>query len=197
MHNYYESIVSIKATDKQIINELASQCDHEYNYEAEEMMSDIIRGMNVVRKKGNYTEEEAKEILTKDDDFYWGQYIKAVPFSRCNNAKVKALQKRIDETRSKYDKYINEHRVGDFKSAFIGCPECLSKINKKYFIKLKETTQLDKCPVCHASMMSETMKKTLDGYKEKIKALEKEQEAEKKKNLKSPTHYMIIAGIHS
>lgn len=197
MHNYYTTVVSINATDKEIVKELASTCEGEYNHEAEEFMSNIIKNMDVVKVKGTHTRKEAEELLNKNDDFYWGHYVKAVPFATGMNSKIKTLKRRIEETVEKKTKYISEHRVGDFKSAFIGCPSCQSKINKDYFVKTKNSKRLDSCPVCGELIMSETMKKTLKGYDDKIAMLDKELESEIKKSISKPTNYLVIAGIHS
>jgi len=197
-HNYFYATVPIKASDTAIINAVAEDAGGEWNGESECTFSSQILGMHVVRKKGCYTEKEAHDIIRSNDDFYWGGYITAVPFCKVTtNKKISDLERRIEETRQKSVKYFSEHRVGDFKSAFIGCPDCKSKINRTYFEKLKNNTSRDLCPVCRTDLASDTTKETLKKYSEKINTLLDEIEAEKKRLTKSPTHYLACAGLHS
>ena len=196
-HNYFSAIVPYNSSETQIKKAVVANC-YGWNGERECMMSEIASDMGVKVLRGCYTEQEAKDLLDDDDDFYWGGYIKAVPFCRVDNKKTKDLERRIVETRKKSQEYIANHRVADQKAAFIGCPDCKSKIAKMYFEGLKKQSvyMIDRCPVCHTSMLSETAKKTLKGYDDKIKTLEKELEVEKKRLSNKPTHYLAMCGIH-
>lgn len=197
-HNYFSAVVPITATESQIKRAVVNNC-YGYNGEAECMMSDIAARMGVRIIGGCRTEKEAEELLDSNDDFYWGGYIKAVPFCKASdNKKTLDLYRRIGETEQKEKDYLASHRVADQKAAFIGCPECKSKIAKVYFENQKQSYlyKVDRCPVCNASMASETVKKTLQGYRDKIEALNKELEAERKRISEKPTHYLAMCGIH-
>lgn len=194
-HNYFSAVVPINSTAAQIKKAVVESC-YGWNGEAERSMASIAAGMDVNITKGCYTEKEAKDIFESNDDFYWGGYIKAIPFCRTKTSKkMDDLERRMHETRVKHNAYFAAHRVADQKAAYIGCPDCGSKINKDYFVRNK-SRGVDACPVCNANLASETTKKTLAGYLQKIKELETQLEAEKKKSADKPTHYLCVCGIH-
>ena len=201
-HNYFRAVVPIKTKDGAIIKAVADDAGNEWNGESECYMRDKVLAMHIRFAKGNFTEKEAEDyinnIMSTTDEFYWGGYVLAVPFCKTKpSKKIEDYDRRISETREKMAKYIAEHRVGDYKAAFVACPECQSKINKTYFEKNKTRSRQDLCPVCNANMASETTKNTIQGYKDKIAKLEKEKEDEIKKQSKEPTHYLAYAGVHS
>ena len=194
-HNYFTAVVPAKATASQMKDAVVSNCDG-WNKERHCSMEEIAKGMGVNVLKGCYTEKEAYDLFHSNDDFYWGGYIKAIPFCRtATTKKMQDLERRIEETRQKHTNYLAAHRVADQKAAFIGCPDCGSKINRNYFVE-RRTLGADWCPVCNANLASETTKNTLKGYMQKIKELETQLEAEKKKNSGSVTHYLCVCGIH-
>lgn len=196
-HLTFSEVVPIKTAASKIVSTLASRGSNEWQGERRCTMDEIIGAMNVVFDKhvcSSY--EEAREWADKDDKHYWGEYIKAVPFCDVKSKKLDDLDRRIRETAEKKKSYITTHRVGDFKAEFIGCPSCKSKIARYYFEKKKLCSAQDLCPVCHADMASETTKKTLKGYDEKIKSLQKEKEALQKKLADKPTHYYCMCEVH-
>ena len=197
-HVYFSAIVPIKSTENQIRVAVINNTDG-YNGEREETNADTVAGMGVRILRGCYTYEEAKELLNSNDDFYWGYYIKAIPFCNPCNKKTEDLTRRISETEKKTQAYIAAHRVANQKAAFIGCPECKSKIARFYFEDAKKSNlyRTDYCPVCRASMLSDTSKKTLKSYEDKIKSLNKELQTEKKRLCEKPTHYLAMAGVHN
>ena len=196
-HNYFSATVPFNSTEAQIKKAVVSSC-YGYNGERERMMSDIASDMSVKIIKGCYTEQEARDLLDSNDDFFWSGFIKAVPFCYSENKKTKDFERRIYEAKKKKSEYIANHRVADQKAAFIGCPECKSKINRSFYeeAKRRNAYMIDYCPVCRADMLSETAKKTLKGYNDKIIALSKDLEAEKKRLAQKPTHYLAMCGIH-
>lgn len=196
-HNYFYATMPINAKDGDIRAAVMDSCGYEWNGESERYMYEVVAAMNVRRMSGCYTRKEAERIIKDNDDFYWGGYIKAVPFYEGSNKKIVDLERRIKETQEKYDKYLAAHRVGDYKALFVGCPECQSKIARFYFENNKTKAEKDRCPVCHADMASDTTKKTLQRYRGKVNELKKEKEAELKKLAKKPTHFLAVAGVHS
>lgn len=89
---------------------------------------------------------------------------------------MKNIQRRITETEEKLKNYDKSHSVTTFKAEYVGCPECGSKLKRDLLKK-------DFCPLCKADMRSKTTKETLEGYRVKIKDLEKQYIAEYKKAL--------------
>ena len=88
--------------------------------------------------------------------------------------KYKSLWTRISETQTKKIAYAKEHSVRNFKAKLVACPNCESKVNKKF-------VKYDRCPVCNNDLRSKTTINTLRGYDEKIRALESEAYTEYRK----------------
>lgn len=103
----------------------------------------------------------------------------AVPFyapvKQRTNKKIQDLQRRILETRDKYYDLDAKSWIGYRTSAYIGCPECGSKIDKKH---LKQGENL--CPCCRTDLRPPSTHKRLNGYIEKIKELENRLKTEEK-----------------
>jgi len=88
--------------------------------------------------------------------------------------KYKSLWVRISETQAKKIAYAKEHSVKNFKAKLVACPNCESKINKKF-------VKYDRCPVCNNDLRSKTTINTLRGYEDKIRALKDEANIEYRK----------------
>ena len=136
--------------------------------------------------------EEALKYLHSDEgmEYYRSKNFGVRYYSTQNKKKTKKMQdleQRISATEEKMAKYIAEHSISTFKAEFIGCPECKSKIAKKFI------PNTNKCPLCGTDLRSETTIKTLSGYRQKIKELNKLLEAEIKKNQKKGEVYWLIS----
>lgn len=136
--------------------------------------------------------DKALEYLYSDagGKYYRNKNFGVRYYSREDKKKTKKMQdleRRISETEGKMAKYIAEHSVSTFKAEFIGCPECKSKIAKRFI------PSTNKCPLCGADLRSETTIKILNGYKQKIKELNKLLETEIKKNQKKGEVYWLIS----
>ena len=114
----------------------------------------------------------AKYYRRKDFGVKYKCYSSAAP-----SKKYLEIEKRIEETKMKLNAYKEKHSISNFKSEFIGCPECKSKLKR---VLLKS----HKCPVCRSDMRSETTKKTLHNYQTKLEALNKSLIEEKRKQSK-------------
>ena len=89
--------------------------------------------------------------------------------------------KKLDDLKEKlriaYTEYELENRkvvASDFKSDFIGCKNCGSKIRREYL-------NSNFCPVCHADMRSDTIKKKLASMNAKVNKLRNDIKEEEKK----------------
>lgn len=114
-------------------------------------------------------------IRSLDKGWYDDHAVRYIDHSEAKETKrMTEIRARIQETRDKMTVYRREHSVTNFKAEFIGCPNCGSKISRKYL-------RADNCPVCRADMRSETTKKTLAGYEAKIRDLNAQIEQERRK----------------
>lgn len=80
------------------------------------------------------------------------------------------ISKRIKETEEKYQVYSSKHSVQTFKSEFVGCKKCGSKLKRELLFS-------EFCPLCKTDLRSKTTVDTLQRYKAKIKQLTKELQA--------------------
>lgn len=132
---------------------------------------------------------EAEEYSNKIFAQWNRKYHLVVPFKDTSEAKetkkIQDLQRRIKETEEKKAAYYEAHKVSNLKAAYIGCQKCGSKINKEYM------KNYNRCPVCGQDLRSETTKKTLASYDEKLKTLRR-QELEERGKQKVPVHYAVF-----
>ena len=89
--------------------------------------------------------------------------------------------KKLDELKEKlkvaYNDYeaLNNHVAAkDFKSEFVGCKHCGSKINREYI-------RSNACPVCRGDMRSDTTQKRLENMRAKVNRLRNDIKDEEKK----------------
>lgn len=75
------------------------------------------------------------------------------------------LQNRLQETKRKKREYYDSHLPNKAKAAFVGCPECKSKLAKEHLSS-------HRCPVCRANMFPKTTRDRLKAFDEKIRQLE-------------------------
>lgn len=88
--------------------------------------------------------------------------------------KMEDMKRQIGELEQKSAAYATEHSVLAFKAEFVGCPCCGSKLKR-------ERLKTDKCPLCGTDMRSKTTIETLNGYRSKIRELEKRIRTEENK----------------
>lgn len=137
-------------------------------------------------------EAAQKKIEKLDRGWYDDHAVRYYSYSNAEETKkIKDIKRRIKETQVKIENYTKEHSVLTFKSEFVGCKKCGSKIAKRYL-------RSERCPVCYTDLRSETTIKTLDGYKKKIETLLKSIEDEKKKQAgKREVRWLIKYEYHS
>lgn len=111
-------------------------------------------------------EDEAREWIDKNDGFYKGIAVKVYDFSAVKNTqKIDDLQARIAENERKRSEYIKAHSVKSFKSQFIGCQCCGSKLNK-------DRLRNDRCPLCLTDLRAESTLERIKSFDAKRKDLE-------------------------
>ena len=132
--------------------------------------------------------EDAKELA---DSLNWErEYNLLIPFKDVDNIKetkkMKNLHERIKKEETKLNEYVKKTDCKNYKSKYIGCPQCGSKINKEYIYNCR-------CPVCREDLRSETTKNTINRYKDNIKRITKELRIEKEKcSNKAKTKYLLL-----
>lgn len=134
--------------------------------------------------------EEAENALEDRRSEWSRNYTGYVAFRDIDSVKeskqLMELKRKIDTEREKEIRYGLDNNVKDQKADYIGCRKCGSKINKSYI-------QANRCPVCDFDLRSDTFKKRMAGYQEKIDKLMKELNEEKKKNAaKAPVKYLVM-----
>lgn len=132
--------------------------------------------------------EDAKELA---DSLNWKrEYNLLIPFKDLDSIKetkkMQNLHERIKKEETKLNEYVKKTDCKNYKSKYIGCPQCGSKINKEYIYNCR-------CPVCREDLRSETTKNTINRYKDNIKKITKELRIEKEKcSNKAKTKYLLL-----
>ena len=132
--------------------------------------------------------EDAKELA---DSLNWKrEYNLLSPFKDLDSIKetkkMQNLHERIKKEETKLNEYVKTTDCKNYKSKYIGCPQCGSKINKEYIYNCR-------CPVCREDLRSETTKNTINRYKDNIKKITKELRIEKEKcSNKAKTKYLLL-----
>ena len=132
--------------------------------------------------------EDAKELA---DSLNWKrEYNLLIPFKDLDSIKetkkMQNLHERIKKEETKLNEYVKKTDCKNYKSKYIGCPQCGSKINKEYIYNCR-------CPVCREDLRSETTKNTINRYKNIIKKITKELRIEKEKcSNKAKTKYLLL-----
>lgn len=135
--------------------------------------------------------DEAVEAIDRfDRGFYDDHAVLFREVGDLENATTRRLVKQIADTQLKMRDYIATNHVKDRKSALIGCPHCGSKLSREYLYS-------DSCPLCHADLRSDTVKKRIKGYETKIAEWEKKMREEKKKlGAKAPVKWLVKYEYH-
>lgn len=132
--------------------------------------------------------EDAKELA---DSLNWKrEYNLLIPFKDLDSIKetkkMQNLHERIKKEETKLNEYVKKTDCKNYKSKYIGCPQCGSKINKEYIYNCR-------CSVCREDLRSETTKNTINRYKDNIKKITKELRIEKEKcSNKAKTKYLLL-----
>ena len=127
--------------------------------------------------------EEAEVTLEGRRSEWSRNYTGYVAFRDLESAnktkRIIELKEKIESETEKKIRYGLDNNVKDQKADYIGC--------RKTYI------QANRCPVCDFDLRSDTFKKRMAGYQEKIDKLTKELNEEKKKNAaKAPVKYLVM-----
>lgn len=175
-----------KTSESKIYSEIYESLERERGYyEPHHQKLCLLKDVPVFR-----TKDEAKEYIRDNSNKYYRKVDVGVRYIDYSNVKpTKAmldLKRRINETVQKKEKYEEEHSIASFKSKFIGCPTCQSKLNKTFLTG-------NKCPLCHSELRSETTLTTISNYLLKIKNLEKEYHCIEKEQYKKGKVYWLVS----
>ncbi len=141
--------------------------------------------------KSNY--DEACDFLDKKSSGgFYDDY--AVRFYDTSAAKsTKKIESLIERKKAQFAKqleYADAHSVTKHKSKQIGCENCGSKITISYL-------RSERCPVCGKDLRASYIIDRLKKFDTDIKALEKEIENEKKKQVsKLPVKWCYKVEVH-
>ena len=105
------------------------------------------------------------------------EYLRSVPTSYAVKYKIGiepspkmiSLKKRLDEKEARLATYSKEQNEKKFKTDFVSCPHCKSKVNGTFITP-------PQCPVCGEDMRSDTAVKTIHTLEETVQDLRKRYE---------------------
>lgn len=104
-------------------------------------------------------------------------YLKTVPTTYAVKYKIGiepsprmvSLKKRLDDKKARLEEYKNDQAMRKFRTEFVSCPVCRSKINSRYFTP-------PACPVCRCDMRAESVIHTLESLEKAVADLNKRYE---------------------
>lgn len=120
--------------------------------------------------------ESAKDFLSRHDKGWYDQLaVKFRHFDKpISSKRLSDLKAKESETRQKLRDLESKVAFTEFKSQYISCKKCGSKLNKDYIKK-------NFCALCGHDMRSDTTKNAIARLTEKVKSLEKDVREEEKK----------------
>ena len=120
--------------------------------------------------------ESAKAYIGRKDNGWYDQL--AVKFMRfdkpLSSNRLSDLKAKESETRKKLHELESKVAFTEFKSQYISCKKCGSKLNKDYIKR-------NFCALCGHDMRSDTTKNAIARLAEKVKSLEQAIREEEKK----------------
>ncbi|WP_287551176.1 hypothetical protein [Dialister sp.] len=104
-------------------------------------------------------------------------YLKTVPTTYAVKYKIGiepsprmvSLKKRLNDKKARLEEYKNDQAMRKFRTEFVSCPVCRSKINSKYLTP-------PACPVCRSDMRAESVIHTLESLEKAVADLNKKYE---------------------
>lgn len=106
------------------------------------------------------------------------------------NKSMLVLKERMNKNRKDKEAYAEAHSLKNRKSAFIGCPECGSKLSLKYL-------RYYKCPLCNKDLRPDYVVERLKKYDEDWEELkEKYYEVVRNRKDKCKTMWLIKVEVH-
>lgn len=130
------------------------------------------------KKDRVFDSEQEAEAWIQAHDCSYGQF--AVLFRDYSDAKETAVISRLRESLGKItekkQKFANATAVRNRNVAFVGCPNCKSRLAKEYL-------RGNRCPVCLTSLLSAADLAKLGELDQKIEEYKQRIEAEKRKQI--------------
>ncbi len=114
--------------------------------------------------------EEAKRLINQKEVESGMTYVKVVTKSVPKT--TQDIEQRLRKEEQKLVDYTKKNNCYDRKSSTIGCKNCGSSLATKYMAAQK----LNKCPLCGNELRSDTVMKTIEGYKANIVKYRKQYE---------------------
>ena len=184
MHEIVHWTYDIKTNKQEILAEASEYADRNGDYTGQ------IEGIRYLDNVYDSYEDAVKATESLDRGWYDNFAVKYRDVSSASSAKITDIQRRIKETKKKEADYIKAHDIHTFKSQFIGCKECGSKLSISHM-------RGNSCPLCSTDLRSETTLNTIKSYEEKIKTLQKQELTERKKQAsKSPLKWLVKFEFH-
>ena len=124
-----------------------------------------------------FPDYESALAYIQEIDKVWYEQI-AVKFKQSEpvkpTKKLQEMKMKLRELQQEYEVASSKVVAADFKSDFVGCKNCGSKINREYI-------RSNSCPVCKFDMRSDTIKSNLTRMKERMVKLKNEIKEEESK----------------
>lgn len=187
MHNIEHYTYSENVNKSKVEAELNNHVSYETRREGGGGLNSPIRWINDICN----SKEEAEVYIRNHDKGWYDQLAvmyREVPLGDPTK-KIQDLKTKLNETRTKYNEMQRKVVFQDFKSDFVGCKNCGSKLSTKYL-------KSNGCPLCGNDMRSQTTLNSLARLKEKGIALEQQLNEEvnkvRMKNVKKGTIKWLV-----
>lgn len=160
--NYYD--YAGKVNKRAVEAELDDMVRHETYKEGGNGLDGGIRWLDFICAN----RDSAREYIDSHDKGWYDNL--AVQYRHypkpMTSKKYEDLMRRYDEARKQYNELSNALYCKEFKSQYLGCKKCGSKLNKDYM-------RSNNCPLCGEDMRSDTTKKNIARLRDLCKDLEK------------------------
>ena len=123
--------------------------------------------------------EEAKKMTTK---YYTNCIFDYSYYELPITAEYKRLSKQIENLIKQRDKFSNKRNLETYKSNFITCTKCNSKIN----LTLYKDKDKNLCPICSNDLRNKNTVNVIEAYNKQIEELEGQLQTEKEKMKQMP-----------
>lgn len=153
-------------TKDEVLQVFSDTVDYEVPHRFADLQKCLFVGtVNSIEKARQLLNEKQKTKL--DSGMVYCKVVtKAIPKTTSD------VLKRKENEEKKLAEYIANNNCYDRKSATIGCKECGSSLSTSRMAQKK----LNKCPLCGKDLRSDTVLKTINGYKQNIRKYEKQYE---------------------
>lgn len=187
MHNIEHYVFDENVDKRRAEAEINADVEQETYREGGGGLPSRIRWLDIVCN----SREEAERCIEANDNGWYDQLAvkyREIPLGNPTK-KIEDLKAKLNETRNKYNELQRKVVFQEFKSEYVGCKKCGSRLSTKYL-------RSNNCPLCGNDMRSQTTLNTLARLKEKGVALEKQLNEEiykvKMKNVKKGTIKWLV-----